>query len=218
MYVIVAGGGKVGFYLARALLNEGHEVLVVEKNKRKSASISEELGSVVMLGNADEARTLEEAGANRAHVVVAVTGDDEDNLVICQVAKHKFKVDRTVARINNPKNEAIFKLLGIDATVSSTNLILAQIEQELPSQALIHHFLLQNVGLELVEGVVSSNSPVVGRPLKDVKLPGNTKIILMMRGKDAIVPTGSTEIEALDSVMAVTKIELESELRQLLLD
>ena len=218
MYVIVAGGGKVGFYLARALLNEGHEVLVVEKNKRKSASISEELGSVVMLGNADEARTLEEAGANRAHVVVAVTGDDEDNLVICQVAKHKFKVDRTIARINNPKNETIFKLLGIDATVSSTNLILAQIEQELPSQALIHHFLLQNVGLELVEGVVSSNSPVVGRPLKDVKLPGNTKIILMMRGKDAIVPTGSTEIEALDSVMAVTKIELESELRQLLLD
>ena len=218
MYVIVAGGGKVGFYLARALLNEGHEVLVVEKNKRKSASISEELGSVVMLGNADEARTLEEAGANRAHVVVAVTGDDEDNLVICQVAKHKFKVDRTVARINNPKNETIFKLLGIDATVSSTNLILAQIEQELPSQALIHHLLLQNVGLELVEGVVSSNSPVVGKPLKDVKLPGNTKIILMMRGQDAIVPTGSTEIEALDSVMAVTKIELESELRQLLLD
>ncbi len=218
MYVIVAGGGKVGFYLARALLNEGHEVLVVEKNKRKSASISEELGSVVMLGNADEARTLEEAGANRADVVVAVTGDDEDNLVICQVAKHKFKVDRTIARINNPKNETIFKLLGIDATVSSTNLIQAQIEQELPSQALIHHFLLQNVGLELVEGVVSSNSPVVGRPLKDVELPGNTKIILMMRGKDAIVPTGSTEIEALDSVMAVTKIELESELRQLLLD
>ncbi len=218
MYVIVAGGGKVGFYLARALLNEGHEVLVVEQNKRKSASISEELGSVVMLGNADEARTLEEAGANRAHVVVAVTGDDEDNLVICQVAKHKFKVDRTIARINNPKNEAIFKLLGIDATVSSTNLILAQIEQELPSQALIHHLLLQNVGLELVEGVVSSNSPVVGKPLKDVKLPGNTKIILMMRGQDAIVPTGSTEIEALDSVMAVTKIELESELRQLLLD
>lgn len=218
MYVIVAGGGKVGFYLARALLNEGHEVLVVEKDKRKVASISEELGSVVMLGNADEARILEEAGANRADVVVAVTGDDEDNLVICQVAKHKFKVDRTIARINNPKNETIFKLLGIDATVSSTNLIQAQIEQALPSQALIHHSLLQNVGLELVEGVVSRNSPVVGKPLKDITLPGNTKIILMMRGREAIVPTGSTEIEALDSVMAVTKMELESDLRKLLLD
>lgn len=218
MYVIVAGGGKVGFYLARALLNEGHEVLVVENNKRKAVSISEELGSVVMLGNADEARILEEAGANRADVVVAVTGDDEDNLVICQVAKHKFKVDRTIARINNPKNETIFKLLGIDATVSSTNLILAQIEQALPSQALIHHSLLQNVGLELVEGLVSSNSPVVGKTLKDITLPGDTKIILMMRGQEAIVPTGSTEIEALDSVMAVTKTELESELRQLLLD
>lgn len=218
MYVIVAGGGKVGFYLARALLNEDHEVLVVEKDKRKVFSISEELGSVVMLGNADEARILEEAGANRADVVVAVTGDDEDNLVICQVAKHKFRVDRTIARINNPKNETIFKLLGIDATVSSTNLILAQIEQALPSQALIHHLLLQNVGLELVEGVVSSNSPVVGKSLKDITLPGDTKIILMMRGRKAIVPTGSTEIEALDSVMAVTKAELESELRQLLLD
>ena len=218
MYVIVAGGGKVGFYLARALLNEDHEVLVVENNKRKAVSISEELGSVVMLGNADEARILEEAGANRADVVVAVTGDDEDNLVICQVAKHKFKVDRTIARINNPKNETIFKLLGIDATVSSTNLIQAQIEQALPSQALIHHSLLQNVGLELVEGVVSSNSPAVGKQLKDIELPGDTKIILMMRGREAIVPTGSTEIEALDSVMAVTKTELESELRQLLLD
>ncbi len=216
MYIVVAGGGKVGFYLAKALVNEGHEVLVIEKDKKKSALIGEELGSVVMRGDACEAATLAEAGANRADVVVAVTGDDEDNLVICQMAKRKFNVGRTIARINNPKNETIFKLLGIDATVSSTNLILAQIEQEMPAQALIHRILLRDAGLELVEGIVSRNSPLSGKSLKDVRLPAETKILLMMRERAAIVPIGTTEINAGDSVIALTKSEHEAELRKLL--
>src|SRR5512143_2560301 len=110
MYIVVAGGGKVGFYLAKALVNEGHEVLVIERDRRKCEVIAEDLGSVVMRGDAAEAATLGEAGVNRADVVVAVTGDDEDNLVICQMAKRKFQVPRTIARINNPKNERIFKL------------------------------------------------------------------------------------------------------------
>src|SRR5438105_1113474 len=120
MYVVVAGGGKVGFYLGMALVNEGHEVVIIERDKRKSDQIAEELGSIVIRGDACEASTLAQAGTARADVVVAVTGDDEDNLVISQMAKKKFSVKRTIARINNPKNQEIFQLLGIDATVSST--------------------------------------------------------------------------------------------------
>src|SRR5450756_1174488 len=125
MYIVVAGGGKVGFYLAKGLVNEGHELAIIERDRRKCEQIQEDLGSVVVRGDAAEAATLAEAGASRADVVVAVTGDDEDNLVICQMAKRKFQVQRTIARINNPKNERIFKLLGIDATVSSTEVIMS---------------------------------------------------------------------------------------------
>src|SRR5689334_14241860 len=122
MYVIVAGGGKVGFYLARELISQGHEVLVIERDVKRADMIQNELGNVVMGGMADEAATLEEAGGGRADVICAVTGDDEDNLVICQVARKRFQVPRAIARINNPKNEEIFRLLGIDETISSTDL------------------------------------------------------------------------------------------------
>ncbi|MGH9201889.1 MAG: potassium channel family protein, partial [Vicinamibacterales bacterium] len=137
MYTIVVGGGKVGYYLARELVGEGHEVLIIEQDPAKCERIAEELGDIVLKGDGCEATTMEKAGFGRADMVVAVTGDDEDNLVCCQVAKVKFSVPRTIARINNPKNEAIFKRLGIDTTVSATAAILAQIEQELPTHHLI---------------------------------------------------------------------------------
>src|SRR5919202_3908322 len=114
MYAIIGGGGKVGFFLARELISQGHEVLIIENRADRTEFISNELGNVVLRGNADEASTLADAGAGRADVVVAVTGDDEDNLVICQVAKRRFNVQRTIARINNPANEQIFRMLGID--------------------------------------------------------------------------------------------------------
>ncbi|MDQ3929672.1 MAG: TrkA family potassium uptake protein, partial [Chloroflexota bacterium] len=130
MYVIVVGGGKVGYYLTKTLVHEGYEVLLIEKNLKKVSTYHERFGSVVLEGDGAEMATLETAGAARADVVIAVTGDDEDNLVICQTAKKLFHVPRTIARVNNPKNEEIFKKLGIDVTVSSTNLILNIIEQE----------------------------------------------------------------------------------------
>ena len=117
MYVIVAGGGKVGFYLAKTLLQEGHEVLLIEKDRRKVERTAEELGSMVLRGDACEASTLAEAGTERADVVVAVTGDDEDNLVICQMAKRKFKAGRAIARINNQDwmlKSCSGKIMGID--------------------------------------------------------------------------------------------------------
>jgi len=218
MYVVVAGGGKVGFYLAKGLLNEGHEVLVIERDRKKCELIAEDLGSVVMRGDAAEATTLGEAGTNRADVVVAVTGDDEDNLVICQMAKRKFNVPRTIARINNPKNEHIFKLLGIDATVSSTDLIMSHIEQELPARALVHLLRLRQASLEVVEATIPEGAKVVGHQLRELHLPPESVFLLIIRDGNAVVPTGQITLQAADEVIALTKLETESRLRDMLLE
>lgn len=217
MYVVVAGGGKVGFYLAKTLINEGHEVLVIERDRKKSEAINEELGSVVLRGDACEASILSEAGANRADVVVAVTGDDEDNLVICQMAKKKFNVPRTIARINNPKNEQIFRLLGIDATVSSTDLIMQHIEQELPAQALVHLRVLRDANLELVEAEVSAQSSVAGRKLLDIRLPADTIVLVIIHDGHTAVATPETVLHPGDHLIALTRTDQEGELRSLLL-
>ncbi len=217
MYVVVAGGGKVGFYLAKTLINEGHEVLVIERDRKKSDLINEELGSVVLRGDACEASILSEAGVNRADVVVAVTGDDEDNLVICQMAKKKFNVPRTIARINNPKNEQIFRLLGIDATVSSTDVIMQQIEQELPAQALVHLRVLRDADLELVEADVSPNSTVAGKRLHEITLPADTLVLVVIRDGKTSVATPDIVLKAGDKLIALTRSQKEEELRSLLL-
>jgi trk system potassium uptake protein TrkA len=190
MYIIVVGGGKVGFYLTSALLSEGHEVLILEKDPARCGAICEELGSVAVRGDGCEARTLEEVGTERADMFIAVTDEDEDNLVACQVAKHKFKVPRTIARINNPKNEALFKKLGIDVWVSSTNLILEHIEEEVPTHPLVHLLTLKGGALEMVEVRVPSNSPVVGKQMKDIAFPPDSLICLVIGRGGGQVPTG----------------------------
>ena len=155
-------------------------MLIIEQDAEKCAQIADELGEVVMLGDGCEAATLERAGMARADMVIALTGDDEDNLVACQVAKHKFDVPHTVARINNPKNETIFKKLGIDATISSTSVILAHIEQELPSHPLIPLMTLKGGGLEIVEIKIPSEAPVVGKRIREVLLPQQSLIALVI--------------------------------------
>src|SRR5438093_6154069 len=198
MYTIVVGGGKVGFYLAKELLDADNEVLIIEQDAAKCALIAEELGDVALKGDGCEAATMEVAGFGRADMVIAVTGDDEDNLISCQVAKVKFNVPRTIARINNPKNEEIFKHLGIDATVSATAAILAQIEQELPTHRLIPLLHLKH-GLELVEVKVPPNAGVVGRRVGELLLPQQSLISLII-GSDGTpaVPGPDTEIRAGD--------------------
>src|SRR4030065_414806 len=171
MYIIVVGGGKVGYYLAKELVEEGNEVLIIEKDAGKAERIAEELGDIARRGGGCEASTMEMAGFGRADMVIAVTGDDEDNLVTCQVAKAKFKVPRAIARINNPKNEEIFKKLRLDPAVSAPTAILSQIEQELPTHPLIPLLTLKGGGLEIVEVKVPENSAVAGKPLGSVLLP-----------------------------------------------
>lgn len=217
MYIIIVGGGKIGYYLAKQLLEDQHEVLIIEQDTEKCAQIADDLGEVVMLGDGCEAATLERAGMARSDMVIALTGDDEDNLVVCQVAKHKFDVPHTVARINNPKNETIFKKLGIDATISSTSVILAHIEQELPSHPLIPLMTLKG-GLEIVEIKIPPEAQAVGRPIKGILLPQQSLIALIV-GPDGQprLPTNDTIIQAGDEVVAVTALENEEGLRSALI-
>jgi trk system potassium uptake protein TrkA len=215
VYIIVAGGGKVGFYLARELIAQSHEVLLIEKSRSRCEMIAAELGNVVQRGNADEASVQEEAGTNRADVVVAVTGDDEDNLVICQVAKRRFNVPRVVARINNPKNEQIFRLLGIDATVSSTDLILSVIEQEIPEQALVPLLRLRHADVEVIDITLPKDSSLDGVALRDVRLPPESLVAFVIRGGESIFPSGGTTLRAGDEILALTRPKHEEELRLL---
>jgi trk system potassium uptake protein len=215
MYIIIVGGGKVGYYLAKTLLQDEHEVLIIERDKRKSDIISTDLGAVILRGDGTDSTVMEEAGMARAELAIAVTGDDEDNLMICQMAKKKFSVRRTIARINNPKNKHIFDLLGIDNTVSVTDLILAQIEREIPAQSLVHLLTLREAGVSFVEAKVPINSPVVGEPLRNLGIPEDCVIPLIIRGGKGIVPYGETKLVAGDEVVAVTTIAKEDILEKI---
>lgn len=218
MYIIIIGGGKVGFYLAKELLEDGHEVLIIEKDAGRSAQIVEELGDIVMTGDGCEVATLDKAGLTRADMVLAVTGDDEDNLVSCQIAKKRFAVPRTVARINNPKNEPIFRKLGIDTTVSATGVILANLEQELPSHPVIPLLKLHH-DLEIVEIKIPPDSAVVGRRVRDLLLPQQSLIALIVDPDGTPkIPSGETVLQPEDAVVAVTKLEALDRLREILMN
>ncbi len=218
MYIIVVGGGKVGYYLAKTLLEEGNEVLVIEKDAHRCSLLTDELAEASILqGDGCEVAYMAEAGMRRADVVVAVTGDDEDNLVICQVARVRFNVPRTVARVNNPKNQAIFRKLGIDVTVSSTELILSQIEQVLPAQSLFHLLTLRSVGISFIELEIPPTSPALGRPVRDLGIPDDSVLPLVIRQEEKpIIPFGDTVLEAGDQVIAVTSEASEVTLRRIL--
>ena len=204
MYIIVAGGGMVGYYLTTALRAAGQEVTLIEKMRRRFDLLQEEFGDVAFLGDACEVRTLEQAGAARADLVAAVTGDDEDNLVICQMAKRKFKVKRVIARINNPKNEVTFQLLGIDETVSSTKLIYSLIEQEVEVADVIPLTALRKGHLELVEVALTEHSPSANRRVRDLTLPESCTLAILVRGNNAEIILGESVLRAGDIIVAIT--------------
>ena len=218
MYIIVVGGGKVGYYLARALLAEEHEVLVIEKDASICEEINEDLGSISFRGDGCEAATLSEAGTERADMLIAVTGEDEDNLVACQVAKHKFKVPRTIARIRNPQNEALFTELGIDVTISSTNLILEHIEEEVPTHALTHLLVLEESGQEIVEIKVPPEASTLGKTIGELSIPPGNNLALIIREEGInFVPTPDTLLLSGDRIIALTTHEAEEALRDALI-
>ncbi len=214
MYIIIVGGGRLGYYLLKALLNEGNEVLLMEKEAYICENINEEMGSVCFRGDGCETATMEEVGTGRADMLVAVTGDDEDNLIACQVAKHKFNVPTTIARIRNPQNEVLFKKLGVNVTISSTQIILEYIEREIPTHPLTHLLTLSDKGLEIVDIRISPESIAVGKAIREIDLPKESKLALIIPLEHTPhAPTASTVLHAGDRIIALTTRETEEELR-----
>lgn len=217
MYIVVVGGGKVGYHLTKSLLAEDQEVLVIEKDATKVDRIITELGGTAIQGDGAEVATLETAGVERADVVAAVTGHDEDNLIIAQVAKRRFNVPRTVARINNPRNEFIFGQLGIDATVSATQVILSVIQQEIPHHPLVHLLTLQEGGVSILQLELTDDSPVVGKAKSDLTLPDETTLPLLMRHGRPVVVQSDTVLESGDRLIAIATTSQEETLRDYVL-
>ena len=214
MYCIIVGGGNVGYYLSKDLAGAGHEVLLLEKDRQRAARLIEELGEMALQGDGCEVRVMEEVGFGRADVIVAVTGEDEDNLIVCQMAKRKFSVPRTIARVNSPANEALFTKLGIDTTVSATRIIFNLLEQEIESDSVVPLAALSRGNLEIVQIELSENSPVLGKKIADVNMPIGAHIVALIRLEKGMLPAPQTVLGTGDSVLALVSTDRENELRQ----
>jgi trk system potassium uptake protein TrkA len=218
MFAIVVGGGKVGSTVARALLKRGHEVTLVEQRLDRYEMLEQEFEHQVQVGDATEMSVLERAGIARpADIVIAVTGDDEDNLVIGQLAREKYGVERVIARVNDPRNQPHFDLLGIPQTVSATQMVLGLIEHEVPEHELVHLLELRKENLEIVEVEVDAGSPCAGKRVEELSLPESTRLISVMRNGKAEIAVGHTTLQAGDQVLAILEPGREDELKRLLL-
>ncbi len=216
-YIIIAGGGKVGHNLGRALLSKGDEVLILEKRPLRFHALHDELGEAAFFGDACEIRTMVQVGMERADLVVAVTGDDEDNLIICQAAKRWFGVPRAIGRVNNPANEDTFHKLGIEETISATRLMYQLIEQEVATSDLVPLSLLRRGNLEVVEVQLHSDSPALNVPIRNLNLPAGCLLTAIVRGNKSQIVTGDSKLQANDTVVAITEPSAMNALRQTLL-
>jgi trk system potassium uptake protein TrkA len=212
MYIIVVGAGKVGWNLTRELLEKGHEVTLIESKRERYVQVDQELEHNVQYGDASELWVLDRAGIQRADMVIAVTGDDEDNMLICQVAKEKYLVDRTIARVNNPRNREHFELLGIKPLVSATDLILRLIEHEVPEYGLVHLLDLPEQRLEIIEMLLPDDSRAAGQRVADLEMPEGSLLISVLREGRGFVPGPDTVLEPGDEILAVLDPTVEEDL------
>ena len=209
MYILIVGAGKVGWNLARELVEKENEVIAIEASRRRYEVVEEELEHSIQYGDGTELWVLERAGIERADLVIAVTGDDEDNILICQMAREKYGVERVVARCNNPRNLQHFELLGIKPAVSATDLILRLIEHEVPKYGLVHLLDLKEERLEIIEMEVADGSPADGTQVADLGLPDGSLVISILRDGGGFVPKGDSVVRADDEVLLVLDIGLE---------
>ena len=219
MYILIAGGGKVGANLARTLLKDGkHEVTLIEQRRDRFERLEPGFEHQVLLGDATELYVLERAGIARPpDIVAALTGDDEDNMIICQLSKEKYGVQKVIARVNDPRNQAHFDLLGISPTVSATRGLMALIEHEVPEHDLVHLLELRKENLEIVEVQIDNGAPAAGQTVERLDLPEGSRLISIMRNGRSEIAVGSTELRPGDQVLAILQPGKEDELRRVLL-
>jgi trk system potassium uptake protein len=217
MYAIVAGGGKVGANLARSLLRMGHEVTLIEQSQYRFDRLQDEFQHQILLGDATELHVLELAGIARPpELVLAVTGDDEDNLIICQLAREGYRVPKVVARVNDPRNQEHFDLLGIGQTVCATSNILGLVEHEVPEHGIVHLLELRKENLEIVELQVDRDSPAAGKRVAGLTLPDGSRLISVMRNGKSELAHDSTVLRPGDQVLAVVEPGKEDQLYRVL--
>jgi trk system potassium uptake protein len=217
MYVLIAGGGRIGRYIAKDLVEKGHEVTILERIASRCEQLVMETDVLVIEGDACDVRYLEQGHADRADVFVATTHEDDDNLVSCQLAKIEFGVRRAISRVNTPKNVEIFETLGIEP-VSSTRLISELLENEFSVGELIHLTSLKGGRVQLVElRIPDGPSAPKPRALQALKLPNEAVIVALFRGEETVIPHGATEIRPGDEVVALTTPALEERLTRVLL-
>lgn len=217
MYIIIAGGGKVGYYLAKTLLSYKHEVVVIEPQPELCEKLANQLYIRVCNGDSTTIEKLEEVDASRADIFVATTGRDEDNLIACQLAKNNFHIKRTIARINNPKNMDVFKKLGVDMAVSSTSMIAELIEQEIDYMGIKTLIKLKDGKITLNEIELHENSVACGKKLMDLKLPNNSLLISIIRDDDVFIPNGQTVLKKGDYIIAASSSEDQERLKKFFL-
>ena len=217
MYLVIVGGGKVGAPLASALINEGHEVFVLDHDPDRVAALQRELGMVATVGDASSLRALEDAGASRAGAIIATTDSDEDNLAACQLARNNFDVPRTIAVANSPENARLFELVGVDLVVSATDLVISNLATALPAHPLIRLMPLADRTQELVAIKLPAAAAVVGKVLVEITLPYGTKVILIVTaGGRTKIPDAETVIEAEDEIVALSPAHTTAELWEVL--
>ena len=217
MYILIVGGGKVGSNLTGTLTKMGHEVTLIENDRERYQLLEERFEHVVRPGDGTELFVLERAGVERADLVVAVTGDDEDNIIVCQVAKEKYGVPKVIARVNDPRNQPHFEMVGVNLTVSATATILALIEHELPQHELVTLIDLRRENLEIVEFAIGEHSPAAGRMVRELNLPNRSRLISVSREGKAEIAIGDTRLVPGDLVMAILEPGAEDELKRMLM-
>ncbi len=214
MYVIIVGASKIGYNLARQLAADKHETVLIEKDPDKFMALSRDLGEILILGDGCEDATLKQVGASRADMLIAVTGMDQENLIACQLAKLLFMVPKTLARVNDPRNEDLFRSLGVDLTINTTNIINALIGQKLNVPFLTPLVTFRN--LEIVQAEISESSPAVNKAVRDLNLPPESLLIAALRDDDAVLLKGDSVLLPNDTIVALTAKDKENELRSIL--
>jgi trk system potassium uptake protein TrkA len=217
MRVAIAGAGNVGLFIANDLVSAGHEVQLIEQNPAVVEKAETDDGIEWLLADACEVSSLRQAGLERCEVVVAATGDDEDNLVISLLAKQEFGVPRVVARVNHPENEWLFNdNWGVDVAVSTPHLITALVEEAVSVGRLVRILRFEGGNVQLVEVTLAADAPVVDHAIKDLDIPRDATFVAVVRGEHVVMPRGDTIFEAGDEVLAMVTTDSEEDVRRIL--